>query len=127
MKKRVLSLLCVVVLAASCLTGCGVTKVSLDMDDINEYLEDADISDDILLEYEETNGVNYLANINNKAKTKTMSTWVSVSGYCELKGKYDGVWLYGFGNEDCYLLGSSETDKEGLYKLMDGYKAQFKK
>ena len=125
MRKKILSLISLV-LIISCFTACGVTKISLDESDITEYLEKTEGSDDVTIVFDNIDGIAYLSSINNTANTKVMSTWVNVNGYCELKGKYDGVWVYGFGTKDKCFMGISENNKDDLYAVMDGYKEKFK-
>ena len=103
-----------------------MTKVSLEESDITDYLEGVEVADDIEVLYDDIDGISYLTDINENSNTKVMATWVNIGGYCELKGKYDGVWVYGFGTKDKCLVGISEENKDGLYEIMDGYKEKFK-
>lgn len=124
MKKLIILLSCFCVLLSGC-SKLSSPKVSLEEEDVTEYFGKTEIPDTVTFRYENTNGKQELSNLNNAPHSlKMMYVYNGLGDITSLQGNLDGIWYYGWGDENHLLIAFGE-EKDEVYDLMKGYEGTF--
>ena len=125
MRKNILLIALLLIIT---ITGCSenIPELNISQETVNNFIQEYKPPETVRISYNATDGIKFLQDIKDNATTSEKVTWLNVNDQCILKGKFDDLWVYGYGTKDKMLM-ITGPDKEVIQSTMEAYMKKFTK